>query len=387
MKPIERRLPEHFFLRWNKEVSRLLQSGRDVIRLDIGSPDLPPPRSAIQALTDSAQKEGRHGYQPILGPDALREAWADMYARNFGVHLDPGGEVIPLQGSKMGVFLLTLAVVRPGDWVVVPDPGYPVYAAAAQYAGAEIYRLPLQASANSKPLLEEIPGGIARHARLLWLNYPHNPTGATTNLEASGECVAFARAHNILLAHDAAYNQVTFDSYVAPSILQIPNASEIAVELNSLSKSHNMAGWRMGVALGNQTALEALSRLLPNLTSGVFRPIIEGAIRALGTGKSWIEQRNEIYQKRRDSVAKALIEMDCEVVIPKAGIYVWSTTPGRLDSLEFASALLEDVGVSVTPGIAFGDRGEGHFRISLVASQTRIERAMTSLKNWWRAQT
>jgi LL-diaminopimelate aminotransferase len=386
MKPIEQRVPELLFLRWNKKVSRLLQSGRDVIRLDIGSPDLPPPRTAIQALTDSARMEGQHGYQPILGPDVLREAWADMYSRNFGVRLDPGGEVIPLQGSKMGVFLLTLAVVRPGDWVVVPDPGYPVYPAAAHYAGADIHRLPLQVCADSKPSLEEIPRDVAQRARLLWLNYPHNPTGATTNLEVVEECVAFAHAHNILLAYDAAYSQVTFDNYEAPSILQIPSASETAVEFNSLSKSHNMAGWRMGVVLGNRSALEAMSHLLPNLTSGAFLPIIEGATRALGIGKSWIERRNEIYQERRDSVAKALIEMDCEVVVPKAGIYVWSTTPGGLDSLEFASALLEDAGVSVTPGIAFGDRGEGHFRISLVASQTRIERAMTSLKRWWQAQ-
>jgi LL-diaminopimelate aminotransferase len=387
MMPIEPRVPEHFFLGWNKKVSRLLHSGKDVIRLDIGSPDLPPPRTAVQALTEAAWKEDQHGYQPILGPKVLREAWADMYSRNFGVQLDPGTEVIPLQGSKMGVFLLTLAVVRPGDWIVVPDPGYPVYIAAAQFAGADIYRLPLQACAGSRPPLEEIPAEIVRRARLLWLNYPHNPTGATTNLEAFGECVAFARAHNILLAHDAAYNQVAFDNYAAPSILQIPNASETAVELNSLSKSHNMAGWRMGAVLGNRYALRTMSHLLPNLTSGAFRPIIDGAIRALGIEKSWLEQRNEIYQERRDSVAEALIEMDCEVVIPKAGIYVWSTTPGRLDSLEFASTLLEDAGVSVTPGIAFGDRGEGYFRISLVDSQARIERAMTSLKNWWRAQT
>jgi LL-diaminopimelate aminotransferase len=299
------------------------------------------------------------------------------------VEVDPDKETIALIGSKEGLFNLSQVLVNPGDTVLVPDPGYPVYSASGIIAGATVHPMPLLAENGFLPRFDEIPEAVARKAKILWLNYPNNPTGAIAPLEFYHQALDFARKYNILLAHDAPYADVCFDGYRAPSILEIPGAREVAVEFNSLSKTYNMAGWRLGMAVGNADVIKLLSTYKSQMDSSIFLPIQEAGIAALNGDQSWLVERNATYQDRRDIVVDALRKAGFSIEMPKAAIYVWAKLPGgNADSMSFCSRLLEETGVSTTPGVVYGQYGEGYLRISLGTATDRIQEAVARVAKW-----
>jgi LL-diaminopimelate aminotransferase len=378
-------LPPYVFARTGQQIEALNAQGKDVIRLDIGSPDLPPPDFIIEAMYASMRQPAHHGYGGFYGTPQLRQAMAAYYQQRFGVDLNPNTEVAPLIGSKEGIANSALAFVDPGDGVLVPDPGYPTYTLGTLLASGEPVRVPLLHENGFLPDLDEIPKDVADAATLMWLNYPNNPTGAIASLEFFEEVVSFARRHDILVCHDNPYCDVVFDGYRAPSLLQVPGATDVALEFNSLSKSYNMAGWRVGMAVGNATAIEALARTKTNIDSGIFRPIQDAAVLALTGDQSWLQERNEIYRERRDIIVAALREVDMRASKPLASLYVWATVPAGFSSQALAARLLQEAGVSVTAGTAFGPSGEGYVRISLGMDTARIREAMARLADWARA--
>lgn len=374
-------LKPNFFAVLNTTVAQLKAAGEDIIRLDIGSPDMPPAPHIIEALAKSARGPESHGYQAHRGTASLREAWAGMYSRLHGVDLDPDG-IVPLLGSKEGVFHLSQAVLNPDDIVLLPDPGYLTYAQSAHFAGAETVLVPLKPENDYIPDLSKIPAEVLRRAKILWLNYPNNPTAAVAPLDFLAEAVAFCRHHDILLCHDAAYTQITYDGYRAPSILEVPGAAEVAVEFNTLSKSHNMAGWRVGAAFGHPGALDALMKLKTHVDSGHFLGITQAAIAALTGDQTWLEDRNLAYQERRDIVVNALKAMGFNPGQTQATLYVWFPTPSGWESDSFVLDLLERGHLSLAPGSIFGPGGIRYVRISLTQPADRIKEAMARLGNW-----
>jgi LL-diaminopimelate aminotransferase len=368
--------PDHFFAGLNNRIREMQAKGEDVIRLDIGSPDLPPAPHIIEALQRSANDPGAHGYQPHQAPNFLRQAWGDMYQQMYQVDLDPENEVLPLMGSKEGIFNLILAGINPGDVVMIPNPGYLTYHAATRFAGGEPVYLPLTSENDFLPDLKAIPGHILERAKMLWLNYPNNPTAGVADLDLFSQVVELAHENHLLICHDAAYSRVTFDGYRSPSILQVPGAGSVAVEFNTLSKSHNMAGWRTGVVVGNSDVVAQLRALKTNIDSGQFLPIMKAAAAALTGDQTWLADRNLVYQKRRDIVIERLRQMGLNARMPQASLYVWCPIPVERSSREFADFLLEQAQISLTPGDIFGTQGEGYLRISLTVPQARIEEAM-----------
>lgn len=373
--------PPYVFATLDGKIARLREQGVDIIRLDIGSPDGPPPEAVVRALARSASDPGRHGYAGYAGTPALRAAMVHYYRQRFGVVLDTASQVLPLIGSKEGIAHLAMAWLDPGDVALVPDPGYPTYAASVALAGGQAYTMPLRADRQWLPDLAAIPEAIARRARLMWLNYPNNPTGATAPLSYFEEAVAFCRRHDILLCHDAPYADVGYDGYRAPSVLQVAGADDVAVEFNSLSKSHNMAGWRVGMAAGNAIAIGALAQLKTNIDSGHFLAIQDASVAAFQTPVSWIDQRNAVYQARRDALLPVLVDdLGLETATPSAGLYLWPRVPRGTTSAEFADRILAETGVSLTPGSAFGACGEGYLRISLGQTTERFMMAVERLR-------
>jgi len=373
----------HFFAAYGQKIAQRQAQGYDVIRLDMGSPDMPPSPQILDYFGHRITQPEVYGYQAHRGTEALRKAWAAMYLRVFDVELDPNTEVMPLLGSKEGIFHLMGALIDPGDLVLIPDPGYPTYSSGVLFAGGQPVTMPLLVENDFLPRLEDIPDALARRAEVMWLNYPNNPTASVASLPFFAEAVEFCREYDMLLCHDAAYSQVTFDHHQAPSILQVPGAKAIAVEFNSLSKSHNMAGMRVGVCVGNPDALDLLHKLKSNIDSSHFLPIMETVAYALTCDQSWIEQRNEIYRQRRDVVVNTLLSLGLQLDTPCASLYVWSAVPPGWTSTEFATLLLEGANISVTPGNIFGQHGEGYFRISLTSPIERIAEAMQRLTNLW----
>jgi LL-diaminopimelate aminotransferase len=375
-------LPAYFFARLNQRIAELKQEGLDIIRLDIGSPDLPPPDFVLQELNRSAADPSHHSYAGYYGIPALRQAIADYYGRRFGVKLDPETEVISLIGSKEGIAHVPTAFVNAGDAVLVPDPGYPTYRMGVVLVEGKTYPMPLLPENDYLPDLKALPRSVLRRAAVLWLNYPNNPTGAVAPLAFFERAVDFARQHGLLICHDAPYADVAYDGYEPPSMLQVDGAREVVLEFNSLSKSHNMAGWRIGMAVGSAQAVKALALVKTNLDSGIFRPIQDAAIAALTGDQSWIAGRNAIYQERRDIVLAGLKRAGLRARRPKASLYLWPQVPAGLASADFAERLLQETGVSVTPGTAFGQHGEGHVRISVGQATERIHEAMDRLVNF-----
>jgi len=374
------KMPAYPFARWGERVREARAAGIDVIRLDIGNPDLPPPDAVIDALSSSARQSSHHGYPGYRGIPALREAIAAHYSQRFEVALDPQKEVVPLLGSKEGIVHLSLAILDPGDIVLVPDPGYPSYTMGAVLAGASVYKFPLIPEGGFLPDIDAIPSNVAKKARMMWLNYPNNPTSATANLSFFEQAVTFARKNDILLCHDAPYCNVVYDDTEPPSILQVPGAREVAIEFNSLSKTYNMAGWRVGMAVGNPDVLASLFLVKSNVDSGQFLPIQEAAVRALATPTEWIEGRNRVYQERMETAVSGLASIGMSVTAPRATLYIWLRVPAGWNSEGFAILLLEECGVSVAPGSFFGERGEGYMRISLTTSKERIAEAFERIK-------
>ena len=368
-----------------QRITALRQQGVDVIRIDIGSPDLPPPEFVIEALVAEARRPDTHGYTPYGGTPAFKEAVAAYYHQRFGVTLDPQTEVLALIGSKEGLFHLAQALLNPGDLVLVPDPGYPTYRAGAKIAGAQVYFMPLEAQNGFLPDLDAIPEEVARRARLMWLNYPNNPTSAVAPRAFFEKVVAFARRYEILLAHDAPYVDVTFDGYRAPSLLEVPGAKEVAVEFNSFSKAFNMAGWRLGMMVGHPDAVRHVHVYKSQLDTSHFLPILRAGATALThpQAEEWIRWRNSVYAERRDIILEALAQTRLTADKPRASLYVWARLPaGERDSKAFCERLLQEAGVSTTPGVVFGPHGEGYLRISLGTATEKIREAMERLVAW-----
>ncbi len=373
----------YFFASLGKKIAQLKSSGMDVIRIDMGSPDLPPADFIIEELIKESRRPDTHGYSPMGGSQGFKEAIAKYYVERFEVNLDPQYEVLGLIGSKEGLFNLSQVLLNPGDIALVPDPGYPVYSASGIIAGGEIVYYPLLAENGFLPSLENFPPEVLSKTKILWLNYPNNPTGAVTSLAFFEEAVAFARKYHILIAHDAPYVDICFDGYVAPSILQIPGSREVVIEFNSLSKTYNMAGWRLGMAAGNSDIIDYLYTYKSQMDTSHFAPIFSAGITALTGDQSWIEKRNLVYKERRDLVVNGLREAGFSLDTPKAAIYVWAKLPdGEVDSIDYCNRLLEETGVSTTPGVVYGKHGEGYLRISLGTSTERIKEAMQRLANW-----
>ena len=369
-------LPPYLFAELDKLRDAKRAEGVDVISLGIGDPDLPTPEPVIAALQRAARDPANHRYPEYYGLDELRDAIAVWYRRRFKVDLDPSSEIVPLIGSKEGIAHLPLALVDPGDTVLITDPGYPVYAIGAMLAGGHAHYLPLHADSGWLPDLAAIPADALERAQLLWLCYPSNPTAAVAPYAFFEESVAFAREHGLLIAQDAAYSEVTFDGYRCRSILEVPGARDVAVEFHSLSKTYNMTGWRVGWMAGNAAVVEALGRVKTNVDSGIFQSVQWAGIAALELPQIWIDERNAHLQRRRDLVLEALRSVGLAPETPRASLYVWSPVPDGRSSIEYVRRLIDEIGVIVTPGVGFGPSGEGYFRISLTTPDTRLEEAL-----------
>lgn len=374
----------YLFSALGQKVREARAKGLDVISLGIGDPDNPTPDhillEMIRALIDPNDKD-RHRYGSDWPSVIFPNAVAHYYKQRFGVDLDPKTEVLTLIGSKEGIAHIALAFVDNGDVVLVPAPGYPVYSTGAIIAGGEPYFMPLRPENNWLPDLDSIPKDVLKRAKLLWLNYPNNPTAAVAPIEFFECAVEFARKHDLLLCHDAAYVDITYDGYRAPSILQVHGAKECAVEFFSLSKPYNMTGWRIAAAVGNPQAIKALGTIKDNIDSGVMRPIQFAAAKALTSSQECVRQIVSIYQRRRDLVVKSFCELGWDIEPPKGSLYVWVRIPeGYGTSMEFAMMLLYEAQVAVTPGSGYGEYGEGYFRISLTYPDELIEEAMRRIK-------
>jgi LL-diaminopimelate aminotransferase len=373
-------LPPYHFAGAKKRIAERRAAGVDVISLSMGDPDLPAPQAVIDRLCSALQNPENTRYPEYAGMRALHEAIAAWFERRFAVRLTPEHDILPLLGSKEGLVYSAAAVLNAGDISLIPDPYYPVYITSSTSVGAEPYMLPLVEEHGYLPQLNNIPQDVLAKSRLLWLNYPNNPTAASADRRFFEEVVAFARRHNLAIIHDMAYAEVYFDDFRPMSILQIPGASEVAVELHSLSKTYNMAGFRVGMVVGNAELVEAVGRLKSNIDSGMFRPVQYAAIEALQLPESWIEQRNALYRRRRDVLVAGCNAIGMRTQTPGAGLYVWAAVPGGFTSRDFANWLFDKTGVFVTPGTNFGDAGEGYVRISLTVPEERIEAALQRMK-------
>jgi LL-diaminopimelate aminotransferase len=373
-------LPPYLFAEISRKIAEKRSQGVDVISFAVGDPDLPTPEHLIESLRDAAGDPANHRYPESEGLPELRQAIARWYERRFGVSLDPEREVLPLIGSKEGIGHIALCFIDQGDVALVPDPGYPVYAMGTLLAGGEAYYLPLREENGFLPDLESVPAEVLGRARTLWLNYPNNPTGAVAEVEFFERAAAFAREHGLAVLHDGPYSEVAFDGYRPPSFLEAKGAREVGIEFHSLSKSYNMTGWRIGMAVGNAEIIDALMRVKSNLDSGIPQAIQRMAIAALEGEQGCIEEHNRVYQRRRDRLVAALGGLGLRVSPPKASLYVWARVPEGTTSVEFATRLLDEAGVVVTPGIGYGPSGEGYVRLSLTTPDERLEEGVRRLE-------
>ncbi len=380
-------LPPYLFAAISQMIEAKRAEGVDVISLGIGDPDLPTPPHLIERLQQAATDPANHRYPESEGLPELREAVARWYATRHGVTLNPASEVVVLLGSKEGIAHLPLCLIDNGDVSLITDPGYPVYEVATMFAGGESVRIPLTEENGWLPQLDDVDPADAARARILWLNYPNNPTGALADLPFFERAVAWARDNDVVIAHDLAYADVTFDGYVAPSILEVDGARDVAIEFNSLSKTFNMTGWRAAMAVGNAEVIDALTRVKTNMDSGLPQAIQQMAITALDDPRDAITSHNEIYQRRRDRAVEVLRELGLHLDPPKASLYVWARLPSSEPSSgDFAARLVNETGVVVTPGASYGDAGEGYIRISLTVPDERLEEALTRLSRFARGE-
>jgi LL-diaminopimelate aminotransferase len=380
MQPSSRldRLPPYLFAELERKIREKRAAGVDVISLGIGDPDTPTPQPVVEALAAGASDPSTHQYPSNRGRPELREAYARFYSRRFGVELDPETEIIPALGAKECVFNLNLAFLDPDSVALAADPGYPVYTGGPLLAGAEAVLMPLLPERGFAPDLDAIGGEVAARARLMYLNYPNNPTGAILPDGLFERAVEFAREHDVLVVHDASYTETTFDGYVAPSFLETPGAKEVGVEVFSLSKGWNMTGWRTAAIVGNPEAVAAYWKLKTNIDSGVFEAVQLATVAALDAGPP--EEMPAIYQRRRDLVCDALAEIGVDVTPPKGTIYVWAPVPDGHTSASYCELVLEESGVVVSPGGSYGANGEGFFRISLTVPDERLAEAVERLR-------
>ena len=376
MRPAARveHLPPYLFAELDRRIAERRAAGQDIISLGVGDPDSPTPEHVVDAVVRAAQDPATHQYPSYYGMPELRRAIAGWHRRRFGVELDPDTEVLPLIGSKEGLAHLAVAFVDPGDEVLVPDPGYPVYAIGTQLAGGTPLPMPLHADRGYVPDFDAVE--VSSKTKILWLNYPSNPTAAVVDLEFFQRAVAFAREHDLLLAHDAAYSEITYDGFVAPSVLEVPGAKEVTVEFHSLSKGYNMTGWRIGWCVGSAVALQFLGTVKTNVDSGIWNAVQRAGIAALEGPQDHLDRLRSVYQKRRDLVVGTLNRLGWDLEPPLGSIYVWAPTPHGQSSAEFAELLLDRAGVVVAPGRGYGAAGEGFVRFSLTVDDARLEEAM-----------
>ncbi len=378
------RLPPYLFVEINQKIADLQAKGKDVINFGVGDPDLPTPSHIIEKLCQAAHDPANHRYPETGGLPELREAIADWYAGRFGVQLDPIKEVLPLVGSKEGISHMALCFIEPGELALVPDPGYPPFSMGTILAGGEPYSMPLKEDNDFLPDFEAIPGEVADKAKLMWINYPNNPTGAIAGLDFFERAVHFAQRHDLAICHDAPYTEVAFDGYKPPSFMQIPGAKKTGVEFHSLSKTYHMTGWRIGMVVGNADMVGALFKIKSNLDSGVPQAIQYAAVEALRDSQEHIAKHNVVFQRRRNELAKALDEVGLIARMPKATFYIWSRIPQGYTSIDFTKELLDEVGIAVTPGVGYGKGGEGHIRFSLTISDERLSEGVNRLLTWRR---
>lgn len=373
-------IPPYMFAELERKVAAKREAGIDVISLGIGDPDQPTYAHVIEAMQAAVADPGTHQYPSNRGRAEFREGFADFYERRFGVEIDPETEVIPAIGAKECIYNLCFAFLDPGDVALASDPGYPVYTGGPLLAGAEAALLPLDPERGFAPDLDAVGGEVLERARLMFLNYPNNPTGAVVGEGLFARAVELAREHEVLVVHDNAYSETTFDGYVAPSFLATPGAKQVGVEVFSLSKGFNMTGWRCAAILGNADAVAAYWRLKTNVDSGLFEAVQLAAAAALRGPRAPIEEMNAVYQRRRDLVVAALREIGGEVTPPKGTIYVWAPVPEGHTSASFAELVLEQAAVVVSPGSMYGPSGEGFFRISLTTPDERLGEALERMR-------
>ncbi len=378
------KLPAYLFVDITRKIEEKRARGEDIVSFAIGDPDLPTPSHIIEHLCRAAHDPTNHRYPETNGLPELRQAIAEWYKRRFGVALNSEKEVLPLIGSKEGIGHVTLCFVEPGDIALVTDPGYPVYSMSTLIAGGEPYFMPLTEENDFLPDFNAIPTEVLVKAKLMWLNYPNNPTGATTNLDFFEKAIAFAKDHNLAICHDAPYTEVYFDDQKPPSLLEVPGAKEVAIEFHSLSKTYHMTGWRIGMAVGNAETIDALFRVKSNLDSGIPQAIQYAAIEALRGSQECVSEHNAVLQRRRDKLTKVLREIGLTTRMPKATFYIWAKVPSGYTSVDFTNKLLDEAGIAVTPGIGYGREGEGYIRLSLTLPDDRLDKAIDRLSNWCR---
>ena len=374
------KIPPYLFAEIDRKVQEKKRAGVDVISLGIGDPDLPTPQRIVHVLQEAAADPANHRYASYFGLAELRQAIADWYADRSGVTLDPTTEILPTLGSKDGIAHVPLALVDPGDIVLAPDPGYTVYVTGAIMAGAEPHIMPLTAGNHWLPDLDAIPDGVAQRARLMWLNYPNNPTAAVADRDFLERAVAFCRRYDIILCHDAPYSEIAFDGYRPLTLFEIPGAKEIGLEFHSLSKTFNMTGWRIGWVCGRADLVGLIGQLKTNIDSGIFQAVQWAAIEALSGGDQETRAACDAYARRHRLVADTLNDLGWSIKPPRATFYVWAPVPDGYDSIGFASHVLDEVGVNITPGVGFGAHGEGYFRLSVTAPDARLEEAMARMR-------
>jgi LL-diaminopimelate aminotransferase len=375
-------LKPYLFVEINKKIAEKRAKGEEVISFAIGDPDIPTPSHIIDKLCETAKDPANHRYPESEGLPELHQAIADWYERRFNVVLDPATEVLPLIGSKEGIGHIAFCFIDPGDIALVPDPAYPVYAIGTQLAGGRPYYLPLLEKNGFLPDLKDIKDYILKSTKILWLNYPNNPTGAVADLAFFQQAAEFARLHNILICHDGPYSEVSFDDYQPVSFLQADGAKDVAIEFHSLSKTFNMTGWRIGMAVGNTEAIKALRTLKSNLDSGIPQAIQYMAIEALNGPQDSVAEHNVIYQRRRDLIVDMLNRIGLKVTPPKASLYIWAKVPEGYSSVDFTADLLDQVGVAVTPGLGYGASGEGYVRLSLTIPDASLVKGLSKLSGW-----
>lgn len=376
------KIPPYLFAEIDRKRDEMVAKGVDIINMGVGDPDRPTPGHIVQAMHEAIDDPTTHNYPPYQGTKDFREAAARWMERRFGVTgLNPNTEVISSIGSKEAIHNTFLAFVEPGDYTLIPDPGYPVYRTSTIFAGGEFHTMPLLPERGFLPDLDAIPEEVARQAKLLWINYPNNPTGALATLEFFEELVAYCQQYDILLCHDHAYSEMAYDGYKPPSVLQVPGAKDVAIEFHSLSKSYNMTGWRVGFVVGSAHGIKGLGQVKTNLDSGVFKAIQRAAIAAYATGEAELQAVMSVYQNRRDIIVQGLQSLGWPIEPPKATLYVWARVPQGYSSAEFVTLLLDKCGIIVPPGNGYGAAGEGFFRIALTVADERMHEAIQRMKD------
>ncbi len=375
------KIPPYLFARIDKKKEEARKKGTDLIDFGIGDPDIPTPSYIIEKMREAAADPRNHRYPSYEGMPEFRKAVADWYLRRFGVDLDPASEVLTLIGSKEGIAHVPWAYADEGDVVLVPSPGYPVYRIATNLAGGTPYIMPLREEKGFLPSFDEIPEAVLRKTKLLFLNYPNNPTGAHAGEDFYEEAVAFAEGHDLLLCHDAAYSEVYYEGYKPPSILQFDKAKKCSIEFHSLSKTYCMTGWRIGFAVGNAEAISNLGKLKTNIDSGVFQAVQVAGIEALSGDQGPAEEIRRTFERRRNILVEGLNSIGLAVQKPRATFYIWARVPQGYTSEEFCGKMIDEYGIVVTPGNGFGDEGEGYFRISITIAEEKIRAAVERLRN------